>query len=193
MNEIISCILFPSVDIEQFHDPNGEIWIQNVTTLVTVSLCNLSSIIEEAKLEDYSFWLGTNVLTLDNTRKTLKYLKDHNIKYSSFTDYKERVMTNPNLVLLEEQLQAEEHRIRFTHDETNFIIYDNDNIIFDAKWRKLSRKFVAHFIDEILMLTIQSSIVGAHRNIDIYQSDIPLFIRWLRNKYTIKAKSANKI
>lgn len=193
MGEILPCVLFTYVDLTQFYDPLGDIWIQNRTARVRILLCNLSSIIEEAGLEDYSFWIGYSHNNLDSNN-ILKYLNDNNIRYSSYTDDKDRVTTNPDLMLLEGRLRAEDHRIRFTRDADYFTIYENDRILLNSVWEGIIQYFVSNYIDDTLISIFKSTGKYHHGgNIDIFECDVPLLIRWLRGKYTVKAKSANKI
>ncbi len=196
MDKDLSCILFPYNDIRRFEDPSGNIFIQNTSYKVIVKICNLNSIVKEAKLEDYSFWLVYHHNNNLDPDETLNYLRDNNIKYSSFIDDREMLITNPDLVLLEEQLQEEDHRIRFTRDTNDFTIYDNDRILLNSVWDELSQYFTDNYIDDTLAPILESSGEYDHStcfNIKIFKCDIPSFIRWLRIKYTIRTKSANKI
>ena len=187
----LASILFPYREYKIIDDPDGDICIANNLFYNLVNICNLEFIIKENGLENYSFWLCCCNI---DSYVVLKYLKNNNIKYCSFTDNTGKVLTNPDLILLEEQLHTKDHRIKHTRDINSFTIYDNDKVLLDSRWNDILQRFISIYLEDTLISILESTERYNHGSeISIYECDIPLFIRWLRDKYTFKTKSANKV
>ena len=160
---------------------------------INVCIEEIYQIIADIGLEDYSFWFYVDVNEQDERHKKVsklsQYLVDNNIKYTDILTPEDRFV-NPEIPILIKQLREEEHVINFTLDE-EFIIYYRDKQIlncigyeegsYTCDIEEIDNEIMQHFIN-----TPRDNYV-----ITIYDSDIPLLIKWLRSKYPVgKCKSA---